>query len=234
MISAYTFRRVAAGRSCSKEFAMKVNKLGTLLTAIMLMAIVGCASTAQRARKDAIEQAKPIRSEPERRPGWVDIPPREPLSFTGTSLRMSTVALSRNDAMESGRRQFVDFIGVEMVNKARSYAASFGIANEVLSPQIASQELLERYSHNISQALIAREFFTEVYLDDKLREAYLVYCLMQIDDKAFVARIINNYGKDQAAEYAKKAQAEQDAARRLQLEKARDFFGNDLSSTLGF
>ena len=217
---------------------MKANRMGTLLAAIALLAIVGCASKqeiyAQKSRQAAIERAKPIRTEPGNRPAWVDYPPREPLSFVGTSLRMSPVALSRDDAMENGRLAFIRFIGVEMVDKARSYAALHGIASEVLSPQIVSQTLNERIAHSISQGLIAKEFWTEVYIDNTHRENFQVYCLMQIDDKASIRRILNNYGKDQADEYARQAAAEQDAARRMQLEKAREFFGNDLSSTLGF
>ena len=217
---------------------MKTNKIGTMLAAIALLAIVGCANKpavlAQKSRQAAIERSKPIRTEPGKRPAWVDYPPREPLSFVGTSLRMSPVALSRDDAMENGRRAFIDFLGVEMVNKARSYAATMGIASEILSPQIAAQSLNERIAHSISQGLIPKEFWTEVYIDNAYRENFQVYCLMQIDDKASIARILNNYGKDQAEEYARQAAAEQDAARRVQLEKARDFFGNDLSSTLGF
>jgi len=54
---------------------------------------------------------------------------------------------------------------------------------------------------------------------------------MQVD-KALVRRIIDNYGKEQAADYAKKAAAEQDAARKQQLQKAAEFFGGNLSSSL--
>jgi hypothetical protein len=56
---------------------------------------------------------------------------------------------------------------------------------------------------------------------------------MQVD-KALVRRVIDNYGQEQAADYAKKAAAEQDAARKQQLQKAAEFFGGNLSSTLGF
>jgi len=54
---------------------------------------------------------------------------------------------------------------------------------------------------------------------------------MQVD-MALVRRVIDNYGREQAADYAKKAVAETDQARKLQLQKAAEFFGGNLSSTL--
>jgi hypothetical protein len=203
--------------------------------AVAALAGAGCGSApAKSARELAIERAAPIRTEPTQRPGWIDAVPRSTnaLNFVGTSLRFAAAAQARDNAQENGRRQLVDYYGTLMVNKGREYTATFGISNEVFSPQIAAQQLNERIAQNVSQALEAREFFTQVYLDETNREAFEVNVLMEID-KIIVARVIDNYGKEAAEDLMKKAAVEQDARRREQMEKAAEFFGGNLSSSLG-
>ncbi|MCL2211195.1 MAG: hypothetical protein FWB95_04675 [Treponema sp.] len=239
---------------------MKVKQILVLLTiSVTAIAAISCASSkgaaqapsaaqapvqAQRpaaapsARDAAIAAATPIRTEPARRPDWVDEVPDSPttLSFIGSAGRYATATGNhgaRYFAEENGRTQLVDFYGTLMANQARTHAATFGITSDVLAPQIAGQQLNERIAQNVSQALAPRSYYTLVYLDQTNREAFEVYVLMQID-KTLVARVIDNYGREQAADYAKRAAAEQDAVRRQQLQKAAEFFGGNLSSTLGF
>jgi len=230
---------------------MKTGKLPLCFAAVLAASIlVGCASQpsapaassapatqAKSARDAAIEQSKPIRTEPAQRPDWVDNVPDSPtkLSFIGSAGKYATAtgnSGARYFAEENGRTQLVDYYGTLMANKARTYAGTFGITSEILAPQIAGQQLNERLAQNVSQALAARNYYTLVYLDDTNREAFEVYVLMEVD-KSLVRRVIDNYGKEQAAEYAKRAAAEQDAARKQQLEKATEFYGGNLSSTLG-
>ena len=213
--------------------------MAAVLTAAVL---AGCASKpapvqTKSARETAIEQATPIRTEPAQRPVWVDSVPDSPstLSFVGSAGKYATATGNfgaRYYAEENGRTQLVDYYGTVMSNKARTHAATYGITSEVLAPQIVGQQLNERIAQNVSQALAPREYYTLTFLDGTNREAYEVYVLMQVD-KALVRRVIDNYGREQAADYAKKAAAEQDAARRQQLQKASEFFGGNLSSTLG-
>jgi hypothetical protein len=223
---------------------MKAKEMAKMIGAMMIAAaITGCASQAEAAsdrsaRSAAIEQSKPIRTEPEQRPEWVDTVPNSPatLSFIGSAGRYATATGNtgaRYYAEENGRTQLVDYYGTLMVNQARTHAATYGITSDVLAPQIAGQQLNERIAQNVAQALAPRSYYTLVYLDNTNREAFEVYVLMEVD-KALVRRVIDNYGQEQAADYAKKAAAEQDAARRQQLEKAADFFGGNLSSKLGF
>jgi len=222
---------------------MKTGKLTVILTAVLAVAVlVGCASKpevqAKSAREAAIVQATPIRTEPAQRPEWVDVVPvsTSTLSFVGSAGKYATATGNtgaRYYAEENGRTQLVDYYGTLMANKARTYAATYGITSEVLAPQIAGQQLNERLAQNVSQALAPRKYYTLVYLDSTNREAFEVYVLMEVD-KAIVRRVIDNYGKEQAADYAKKAAAEQDAARKQQLQKAAEFFGGDLAGTLGF
>ncbi|MDR2135877.1 MAG: hypothetical protein LBO76_04605 [Treponema sp.] len=218
--------------------------VGTIAAIMIAAAFTGCASQAgtapsnRPARDAAIEQSKPIRTEPEQRPAWVDSVPDSPatLNFIGSAGRYATATGNtgaRYYAEENGRTQLVDYYGTLMVNQARTHAATYGITSDVLAPQIAGQQLNERIAQNVAQALAPRSYYTVVYLDSTNREAFEVYVLMEVD-KALVRRVIDNYGQEQAADYAKKAAAEQDAARRQQLEKAADFFGGNLSSKLGF
>jgi len=227
---------------------MKVRK-AALLAVLVLVPVLGFAggkkeageqtkAPAKSARDAAIEQATAIRTEPAQRPDWVDNVPDSPstLSLVGSAGRYATATGNtgaRYYAEENGRTQLVAYYGTLLADKARTYAAVNGITSEVLAPQIAGQQLNERLAQNVAQALAPRNYYTLVYLDSSNREAYEVYVLMQVD-KAIVRRVIDNYGKDQAADYAKKAAAEQDAARKQQLEKAAEFFGGNLSSTLGF
>jgi hypothetical protein len=224
---------------------MNMKQTVKMIMALMIdAAVTGCASQAgtsasdRSARNAAIEQSKPIRTEPEQRPVWVDTVPDSPatLSFIGSAGRYATATGNtgaRYYAEENGRTQLVDYFGTLMVNQARTHAATYGITSDVLAPQIAGQQLNERIAQNVAQALAPRSYYTLVYLDDTNREAFEVYVLMEVD-KALVRRVIDNYGQEQAADYAKKAAAEQDAARRQQLEKAAEFFGGNLSSKMGF
>ena len=221
---------------------MKVKQiLGLLAFAVIAIAVTGCGSQpapVQTARQAAIEASQPIRTEPAQRPGWVDSVPDSPatLSFIGSAGRYATATGNhgaRYFAEENGRTQLVDYYGTLMVNQARTHAATYGISSDVLAPQIAGQQLNERIAQNVSKALAPREYYTLTYLDASNREAFEVYVLMQVD-KALVKRTIDNYGQEQAADYAKKAATEQDAARRQQLERASEFFGGNLSSKLGF
>jgi hypothetical protein len=168
----------------------------------------------------------------------VDVVPDSPstLSFIGSAGRYATAtgnSGARYYAEENGRTQLVDYYGTVMANKARTYIATYGISSDVFAPQIVGQQLNERIAQNVSQALAPREYYTLVYLDSSNREAFEVYVLMQVD-KAIVRRVIDNYGQEQAADYARRAAAEQDAARKQQLQKAAEFFGGNLSSSLDF
>ena len=225
---------------------MKIRQMTIFaVTAILAVLTTGCASRPAAngqnplsARQPAIAAATPIRTEPAQRPAWVDTVPDSPttLSFIGTAGRYATVTGNqgaRYFAEENGRTQLVDYFGTLMINQARTHTATFGITSDVLAPQIAGQQLNERIAQNVAQALAPRSYYTLVYLDSTNREAYEVYVLMEVD-KALVRRTIDNFGQEQAAEYSRRAAAEQDATRRQQLERAAEFFGGNLSSKMGF
>jgi hypothetical protein len=187
------------------------------------------------ARNLAVELAKPVRTSQAQRPAWIDEVPNSSssLSFIGVSGKFAVETQARENAREDGRKQLVDYFGTLMVNKGREYQATYGLSNEVFSPQITAQRLNERISQGVAQALADRRYYWEYFMDENNREFYIDYVEMQIE-KSRVAKIIDDYGKQEAAELKKKAAAEQDSRRKQQFEQASEFFGGNLSSALGF
>jgi hypothetical protein len=193
------------------------------------------ASNPDAERDRAIRNSAPIRTVPDQRPAWVDETPKDSRVqyFIGTGRREYTEAGARNDAYEDARRQLVDYYGTVMVNKGREYTATAGLSSETFDPQTIGQRLNERIAQNVAQALGDWAHFTQVYFDDtKSQEAYVVSARGEVA-KSIIAHTIDAFGQEQAADLKKQAAAAQDAVRRQQLEKAAEFFGGNLSSTLG-
>jgi hypothetical protein len=215
--------------------------IGLCAAAVLVFGLFACGSSPtpssgreqRSARELAIEMAKPIRASEPQRPEWIDNIPQSnsTLSFVGVSLRYTTEGQARENAREDGRRQLVDYYGTLMVNKGREYSATYGLSNEVFSPQITGQRLNERISQAVAQALGERRSYWEYFMDENNREYYVSYVEMQIE-KARVARVIDEFGRQEAADLQKKADDEQDTRRRQQLEQAAEFFGGNLSSSL--
>jgi hypothetical protein len=210
---------------------------GAACAVVLVLAGCGSAPTPAQdqrsARELAIEMARPIRTSLPQRPGWIDEVTQSPtlLSFVGISPRQTAESDARELARESCRRQLVDYYGTRMVNKGREYTATYGLASEVFSPQVTAQRLNERIADALSQSLGELRSYWEYFMDENNREFYISYVEMQIE-KARVAQVLDDFGKEEAANLQKQAAAEQDAQRKQQLEKAAEFFGGNLSSTL--
>jgi hypothetical protein len=158
------------------------------------------------------------------------------LAFTATgpqyAASVQEARTGQNGAQRDGQQQLVDYYGTLMVNQGREYSASFGLSSEVFDPQTAGQEMREFISQNVAQALEALEYYTEEYHENKTgKTVYTVYALMTIE-RARVARMIDDFGNKQAADYQEKAAAEQDAIKKQQLERAAEFWGGNLSSRI--
>jgi hypothetical protein len=223
------------------EGEKKMKKTVLLVVMTGMLMTIACASGSkeqalnpQAARNQAIANSAPIRTEPAQRPDWVDETPKDSKLqyFIGMGNRQYTTQEARNAAYEDARRQLVDYYGTVMVNKGREYTATVGLSSETFDPQTIGQRLNERIAQNVAQALGDWAHFTQVYFDDvKGQEAYVVSVRGEVS-KAIVARTIDTFGQEQAADLKKQAAAEQDRVRRQQLEKAAEFFGGNLSSTL--
>ncbi|MDR0636603.1 MAG: hypothetical protein LBF87_05945 [Treponema sp.] len=206
------------------------------------MAIIGCATSApaptpappaKTERELRAERYTPIRTIPAQRPEWVDIMPRyeDTLSFTGTSNRYATEALARNAALEDGRRQLVDYYGTDMVNSAITKTVSAGTLSDTINPAQVAQGLQARISQNTAQALEARAFYVEVYVDDNNKEAFVAWVWMEIP-KRILKRVIDDYTNEQAADLRSKAAASSDEEVRRQFELAAEMMEKGLSTDL--
>lgn len=211
--------------------------IGMMTVLVAASLVIGCASSpekeAAKKRAAALEALKPIQSIPEKRPDWVDSVPitKTELAFVGVSNQYATDAEARNAAQNNARNQLVHYYGTLMSDKGRTAKASYGITSDVFDPQIASQELEEYLSEGIAKQIAAKEFYTEVYLTTDTKYAYKVYALLPIEKKIADAAI-KEYLQNAADAYKAQAAAERDAEKRMQFEKASDFFGGTLQTSL--
>jgi hypothetical protein len=218
-----------------------------LISAALVAGLTGCGSgpektqvAAPAARTGVVEQYTLKRSIPDPRPTWVDSPRSESsatiLAFSSAgpqyAASVQEARTGQNGAQRDGQQQLIDYYGTLMASQGREYSANFGLSSEVFDPQSVGQEMREFISQNVAQALEAQEYYTEEYLDNKTgRTVYTVYALMTIE-RARVAKLIDDFGKQQAADYQAKAAAEQDEIKKQQLERAAEFWGGNLSSRI--
>lgn len=211
--------------------------IGMMTVLVAAALVIGCASSpekeAAKKRAAALEALKLIQSIPEKRPDWVDSVPitKTELAFVGVSNQYATDAEARNAAQNNARNQFVHYYGTLMSDKGRTAKASYGITSDVFDPQIASQELEEYLSEGIAKQIAAKNFYTEVYLTTDTKYAYKVYALLPIEKK-IADTAIKEYLQNAADAYKAQAAAERDAEKRMQFEKASDFFGGTLQTSL--
>jgi hypothetical protein len=230
----------------TKEFSMKkTNQWIAALTVIMAMALFfGCQSSPtvsyRVSRNAAIDRATPIRTEPKKKPRWVDNPKsaetRQLMAITGSSGRYATATGdfgARNAAIVNGQNQLSNYYGVLIAEQVQTFSAQFGLAHETLSPQIVGRSLTERMSQAVVRGLKPSEYYTEVYIDNTHRESYQVYTLMVIE-KELVKKAIDDWALGQANDFAQQAEKEQDRERKNQLEQVKNFFQDNFSSKLGF
>lgn len=215
-----------------------MKKLGCVALAAMLgLMVVGCASSpekdAAKNRAAVIESLKPVKTEPEKKPDWVNSVPitNKQLAFVGVSNNFATESEARYYAQQDGRDQLVKYYGTLMSDKGQSVKATYGITSDVFDPQIASRGLEEFMAEGLAKGLPAKEFYTETYVTTSSKYAYKVYVLMVID-KAEADKALKEYCNQKAAEYQKQADAEKDAEKRKQLEKVSEFFGDSLPSSM--
>ncbi|GHT86314.1 hypothetical protein FACS1894137_11700 [Spirochaetia bacterium] len=193
--------------------------LAAVFAAIVVM---GCGG-APSAHDEAIARYTPVRTEPAKKQAWVITPTkaRDTLYFTGVSRAESTVSDAQAAARRNGAQQLVDYYGTFMKDAAVELVSRFGLANETFSPQVAEQDLHKRVSEALAQALMPEDYYTEYYIDETNRQSIVAYALMGVE-KARAKKVLEDFGKEQAAQLQQKAAQEQDAARRQQTQKAAE------------
>lgn len=208
-----------------------------ILIVLSVCVLGGCASSPERQaakqREAALAALEPVRTIPEKRPDWVDSLPisNKELAFVGVSNQYATDSEARSVAQSDGRNQLVKYYGTLISDKGRTATASYGITSDVFDPQVASQELEEYIAEGLAKNLPAHEFYTEIYMTVDAKTAYKVYALMLID-KATADKTAQEYLDRKAKEYLDQASAEKDAEKRQQFEKAAEFFGGTLQSSM--
>jgi protein involved in sex pheromone biosynthesis len=215
-----------------------MKRLLIIVTTVCLV-LSACASSApaQKSERDqALEALTAVRTSAPTRPDWIanvgKYSDSKTLAFRGeNTLRFSIEGQARDNAIQNGLNQLVQYYGTKISDKARTYTATYGIATDVMAPQIAGQQLQERLTEGLAQQLFASQDYWELFLDRNNDEYYNFYVLQTIPTAA-VAKVIDDYGKAAAADLQQKAAAERDASRRQQLEKSAEFFGGNLSGTL--
>nr|WP_314992652.1 hypothetical protein [uncultured Treponema sp.] len=215
-----------------------MKKLLFVLAAVTAVSVItGCESSpdtqADRARERALNALKPYKTEPAQRPSWIDNVPhtKTELVFVGLSTKWATEAEAKDKAQENGRNQLVKYYGTLITAQGRTAKATYGISSDVFAPQQVSQELEEYVAKSLSKKLAAYSFYVESYLTKDMEESHIAYALMKID-KSDANKAMEEYCDDKADDARKKAAAEKDAERKKQLEKAADFFGGQLKSSL--
>ena len=214
--------------------------VGILSVVLALAVVTGCASSpekeAARKRAAALDALTPLKTIPEKRPAWVDSVPitKTELAFVGLSdEKTASDQIARNRAENDARLKLVHYYGTLMADKGRTGRASYGLSSDVYDPQYASQQLEEYLSEGIAKQLTAKEYYTEIYqsTDENYQFTYKVYALLPIEKKV-AEDAIKEYLQNAADAYKAQAAAEKDAERRQQLEKAADFFGGTLQTSM--
>jgi hypothetical protein len=118
-----------------------------------------------------------------------------------------------------------------MVNSAITKTASAGTLGNTIEPAQVAQGLQARISQNAAQALEARAFYVEVYLDESNKEAFIAHVWMEISN-GVIRRVIDDYTNEQATELRAKAAADSDSDVRRQFELAAEMMEKGLSAEL--
>jgi hypothetical protein len=131
-----------------------------------------------------------LRTEPEVKPKWVDSlswsgeePPPEELRFVGTSRFLSTAADARNEARESAFIQVMRFYG-EFIQSSGAEKSSFtGSSAGTIAAWINREQEISNFAQAVVSQIRTDEYYTEIYLNGKNQEEYVVYTLCQIPRK---------------------------------------------------
>jgi hypothetical protein len=143
-----------------------------------------------------------VRTEPGEAPEWKNSLPQNgaEIYFVGVSRFYDTEAEARNAAREDAFTQIVKYYGqcIQAAGIERSSLA--GRADDILNPYIEREEEITRFAQAVVSQVGADRYYTEVYLDSKNREAYIVYVLCQIN-RARAERDIDNFAETVSTRY---------------------------------
>jgi hypothetical protein len=195
------------------------------VSAIGLMSI-GCASSP----KSAGNEVKPIWTSRATVPDW-RYGPEKDYEYVGVSQKEATEQSARSDAEENARKRLLDYYGGEMENTFKQEKALVGLESEIGDAQKVRQDVTQQFELRVISQLKIVDTYLEKYRDEN-GEIYIVAAVRSKIDPSIVKQAISDFGKEKSADLAEKAKAEQNAEKKSQLEKASEFFGSSLSSSL--
>jgi hypothetical protein len=184
------------------------NRLFFFLSVTSALGLLSCVSVPPSAEPTQSAQPVPVtrktllRSEPQEKPVWVDTIPKSDteLFFVGTSLMLDTVAQSRDAARENAFTQIVKYYGQYIKATGIERSSLSGSSDEILTPYIEREDEITRFAETIVSQVGANNYYTEVYINAKNKEEYIVYVLCQISRNR-AERDIDNFARNISERY---------------------------------
>ena len=151
----------------------------------------------------AEETRKFLHSFPSERPAWVDTVPQSNTEFyfVGTSHYFDNAANARNDARENARNQVLKFYGEFIERQAIESGSISGLTGDTLEAFIVNEDEIRSYAENVIDQVATDRYYTEVYLNKKNQEEYLVFTLNQINRRK-AEEDIANFAKNISQRYS--------------------------------
>jgi hypothetical protein len=185
---------------------MKRKGVKAVLFFMILSLVCSCVSPPEQAREvwpdKAETERRLIRVEPAQAPEWRNNPSQNgtEISFVGVSRFYDTEADARNAAREDAFTQIVKYYGQYIQATSIEKASLAGRGDDILNPYIEREEEITRFAQTVVSQVGADRYYTEVYLDSKNKESFVVYVLCQIN-RTRAERDIDNFAENISARY---------------------------------
>ena len=149
------------------------------------------------------EQKVLLWSEPSIRPEWVDTVPQSATEFyfVGTSQPYDTAANARNDARQNAQNQVLKFYGEFIESKAIARTSISGSTRDTLDAFVNREEEIKSYAEYVISQIGTDRYYTELYLNSKNKEEYIVYTRCQIGRQK-AEEDIANFEKNISQQYS--------------------------------
>jgi hypothetical protein len=190
-------RPALGNEAVKKGNAAMTKKQGALFSCLAgIFVLYGCASypvsPGAQSNEGAMENIRSsesgpperrlIRSEPEPPPIWKDILPKtgEELFFVGVSRIFGSAADARNDARENAFIQVMRFYGEFIRSGAVEKSYFSGSSAETIAVLVDREEEISNFAQAVVSQIGTDKYYTEIYLNGRNQEEYIVYALCQI------------------------------------------------------
>jgi len=124
-----------------------------------------------------------VSTEPSEKPSWVDVVPQNEtdLFFVGTSNFFDTPANARDKAREDARNQVLVYYGQVIERQAVSSSTITGSTRDTLAAYVVNEDQIRTFAQNVVSEVATLAYYTETYLNNEKKEAYIVYTLHRIN-----------------------------------------------------